>query len=392
MLTNSITPDMLGGLNRYVRELAAALVQSGVPVTVATKRVDPEHPLFEIGRDGVEIHRYDVTPKRSPHFLVSYPARSARSVWRELDAHRGPGDVVHGHYPLSALTAAARRRQYVYTFHAPVYREVLSERQNSYRLPRALQRTVVRGTQEVEKRVLTGAARIALLSEFTRNELAALDPQTAAQADLIPGGLDVHRFSPGPTRRVDDWAAGATDLLFTARRMAPRMGIVELVQAMTPIVRDLPGTRLAIAGSGALRPEIEREIRERGLEDSVRLLGRISDEDLVRWYRSASLVVMPTQELEGFGLTTAEALACQTPVVGTPAGATPEILSLVDPRLITRDTTPEALAEGIVDMLRDPEALRRAGEAGRRLTVETMSWESVAARYLELYRTLPASG
>ena len=170
------------------------------------------------------------------------------------------------------------------------------------------------------------------------------------------------------------------------------MGIVELVKAMTPIVRDRPGTRLAIAGSGALRPEIEREIRERGLQDSVRLLGRISDEDLVRWYRSASLVVMPTQELEGFGLTTAEALACQTPVVGTPAGATPEILSLVDPRLITRDTTPEALAEGITDMLRDPDALRRAGEVGRRLTVETMSWESVAARYLELYRTLPASG
>ena len=43
-------------------------------------------------------------------------------------------------------------------------------------------------------------------------------------------------------------------------------------------------------------------------------------------------------------------------------------------------------------MLRHPDALRRAGEVGRRLTVETMSWESVAARYLELYRTLPASG
>ena len=86
MLTNSITPDMLGGLNRYVRELSAALVQTGVPVTVATKRVSPEHPLREVGPDGVEIHRYDVTSKRSPHFLVSYPTRIARSVWRELDA------------------------------------------------------------------------------------------------------------------------------------------------------------------------------------------------------------------------------------------------------------------------------------------------------------------
>ena len=217
MLTNSITPDMLGGLNRYVRELSAALVQKGVPVSVATKRVSPEHPLREVGPDGVEIHRYDVTSKRSPHFLVSYPTRIARSVWRELDAYSGPGDVVHGHYPLSALPAAVRRRQYVYTFHAPVYREVLSERQNSYRLPRVLQRTVVRGMQEIEKRVLTGAARIALLSEFTRNEARGTGRTDRRPDRLIPGGLDVHKFSPGPTRRVDDWAAGATDLLFTAR-------------------------------------------------------------------------------------------------------------------------------------------------------------------------------
>ena len=269
---------------------------------------------------------------------------------------------------------------------------MLSERQNSYRLPRVLQRTVVRGMQEIETRVLTGAARIALLSEFTRNELAALDAQTAAQAELIPGGLDVHKFSPGPTRPSRRLGGGRDGPAVHGQTHGSSHGDRRARPGDDADRARPPGTRLAIAGSGALRPEIEREIRERGLQDSVRLLGRVSDEDLVRWYRSASLVVMPTQELEGFGLTTAEALACQTPVVGTPAGATPEILSLVDPRLITRDTTPEALAEGIADMLRDPEALRRAGEIGRRLTVDTMSWESVAARYLELYRTLPAPG
>jgi glycosyltransferase involved in cell wall biosynthesis len=390
MLTNSVTPDLLGGLNRYVRELSAALVRKGVHVTVATKRVRPELPVREVGSDGVEIHRYEVTPKSSPHFLVSYVPRIATSVWRELNAHADSTDVVHAHYPVSAVPAGLRRVPYLYTFHAPVHREVLSERQGSYRLPGALERSVVRGVQEMERFVTGRAARIALLSEFVRNELAALHPDVARRASLIPGGLDVQRFAPKPTPRQDDWSAQATRLLFTARRLTPRMGILELIRAMPTVIDALPGTRLAIAGSGGLSHAIEREIADRGLGENVRLLGRISDDELVRWYRSSSLVVMPTQELEGFGLTTAEALACGTPVVGTPAGATPEILEPIDPRLVTRDTTSEALAEGIIGLLPDEDALRRAGEAGRRFVAETMGWDTVADRYLELYAELPA--
>lgn len=392
MLTNSVTPDLLGGLNRYVRELSAALVRKGMHVTVATKRVRPELAMHEVGDDGVEIHRYEVTPKSSPHFLVSYAPRIAAAVWRELGAYRGTSDVVHAHYPVSAVPAALRRVPYVYTFHAPVHREVLSERQGSYRLPRALERSVVWGVQEMESFVTGRAARIALLSEFVRNELASLHPGLARNAALIPGGLDVRRFAPASTPRQDRWAEQATRLLFTARRLTPRMGILELVRAMPAVVELFPGTRLAIAGSGGLQCRIEREIRERGLGETVRLLGRISDDELVRWYRSSSLVVMPTQELEGFGLTTAEALACGTPVLGTPAGATPEILEPIDPRLVTRDTTPEALAEGIVSVLGDDDALQRAGATGRRLVAETMGWDTVAERYLELYAELTARG
>jgi glycosyltransferase involved in cell wall biosynthesis len=82
-------------------------------------------------------------------------------------------------------------------------------------------------------------------------------------------------------------------------------------------------------------------------------LGRVSDEDLVRWYRSADLVVLPTQELEGFGLATAEALASGTPVLGTPAGATPELLTDLDPGLVAADVTPDAIADAVIAMTSD---------------------------------------
>ena len=52
MLTNAVAPDKLGGLERYVRELSAALVSLGLPVTVLTKRISDDDPQEETGSDG----------------------------------------------------------------------------------------------------------------------------------------------------------------------------------------------------------------------------------------------------------------------------------------------------------------------------------------------------
>ena len=62
----------------------------------------------------------------------------------------------------------------------------------------------------------------------------------------------------------------------------------------------------------------------------------------------------PVFALEGFGLVTVEALACGTPVLGTPVGATPELLKPLDPALLARDASTEALAEGILAFLKRP--------------------------------------
>jgi len=231
------------------------------------------------------------------------------------------------------------------------------------------------------------ASRVLVLSDFMRHELAALAPAAAASAVVVSGGIDTGRFRPGP---VDphEWADAAAPLLVVARRLTPRTGVAELVEAMPAVLASRPGARLAILGDGGQRDVVAARIRALGLGDSVRMLGRVSDDELVQWYRRATLVVMPTQELEGFGLTTAEAMACGTPVVATPVGANPEVVAYLDASLLATGAAPADIAAVVVEVSGDDQRLARLGARARDAVHPHMSWAAIADRHLELYREL----
>lgn len=382
LISNAITPDRAGGLERYVRQLGTALSARGADVMILARRVDPGDPERTVDPDGVEIRRFSTPPRSNPLYALGYPLASARAVLETVSSET-PKRVVHGHYPLQALPLALRGGRYLYTFHAPAHREIAPERQGAYALPGPAEQAAVALMRRGESRIVCKAAKVVVLSEFMRSQAAALGARADA-ISLLPGGLDGERFSPGPPIQHPS-ARGAGPLLFTARRLVPRTGVLELVEAFAAIAARVPDARLAIAGRGALEQQLRARIRALGLEQRVLVLGWISDEELVGWYRAADLVVMPTQQLEGFGLTSAEALACGTPVLATPVGANPELLRRLDGSLITRDASPAAIAETALDLLDDRTRLNELAGRARASVWPALSWSNVADGYLELY-------
>ena len=302
-------------------------------------------------------------------------------VARELRARSG---VVHAHYPLPAVAPRLLRRPYLYTFHAPVHREVLTERADSYFLPKATQGIAVRGTRALEKAALGGARELVVLSEHAKGEAELISADVGARALLLPGGVDLERFSPGPPI-ADEWADEARPLLFVARRLGFGTGVLELVEAMKVVLAELPGARLAIAGSGVAEQAVRERVRSEGLTGAVRLLGRLSEAELAGWYRAAGLVVVPSQQLEAFGLSTVEALACGAAVVATPVGGSPELLEPLDSRLLSASPRPKSIAEAIVLLWRDPAVLDSVRSRARSRVAPDMGWPDIAGRYRALY-------
>jgi glycosyltransferase involved in cell wall biosynthesis len=196
---------------------------------------------------------------------------------------------------------------------------------------------------------------------------------------MVANGLDTDLFSPDPAQ-----ARSESELLCVGRASDPNKGIPALLRALALLPAPVTLTLVDVAES-----EARRWARELGCGERLRITGRVTTDELVRLYRRAALVVVPSR-YEGFGLPAAEAMACGAPVVATQAGALPEVVGVGGGGVLVPPDDPEALAKAIRALLEQPETRRALGaRAGARIDA-AYAWPRVAERTVSQYRAILA--
>jgi glycosyltransferase involved in cell wall biosynthesis len=357
LLVADVDPlTVIGGGERLLAGHAGGLAALGHEVVVCSGS-----PGSLRGPDGMRVLRVG----RSPGTF----GRAARAV-RSLRP-----DIVVGYQPASAVGAlqAARRLGIAtaYVFSSAWHEEYGTRRPRPRRAGAALRRAVERASLRVSDRVV-------VLSAYSGKRLRLAHPGLEPVVRLVPGGVDPTRFTPDGGREAARSRLGfpkGRPTLLTVRNLVARMGLDNLVAALPVVAGPFPEVRLIVAGDGPLRPALEAQSRDLGMAARVRFAGFVPDGSLPDHYRAADLVVLPTRTLEGFGLTSVEALACGTPVLGTPVGAIPEILHPLDPALVSESASPAGIAAGIVRALRT--ARSGFADRARRHVLERYTWERV---------------
>jgi len=175
----------------------------------------------------------------------------------------------------------------------------------------------------------------------------------------------------GATARADLGLPGSAPVLVSVSRLFHWKGHSDLLRALALVRRELPDTRLLIAGvddpgGGTEKPGLASELRaliaSLDLGDHVSLLGYRPD--VPRLMAAADVYAMPSFE-EPFGLVFAEAMAMKRPVVALDNGGTPEVVAHGHTGLLSRPGDVGALAANLLALLRDPGLRARMGETGR---------------------------
>ena len=386
-----------GGTGRYVYETARRLVERGHRVSVITRRRG-DVPARESIR-GIDVHRYDleVAERVGPAVVAQLPDAAATVADHASAIVDGsPVDVLSAQGPVTSLLVdrhvdddVAR----VPTFHSPWPTEYRIRTRNERWGPRRRLNAAIRW--HAERTLIAGADHVVTLSDFMRGELLetyGLDLDAA----VVPGGVDAERYGP-EAASADGGSAGQLDAgapaFLTVRRLAERMGHEPLLRAFAAVVEEHPEAHLYVAGDGPLRGRLERLAASLGLDDHVTFLGYVPDPALPSVYASADVFVLPTTELEGFGLATLEALASGLPVLATPVGGSVEVLSDLagDPSIpaptLAASADAGALADGMDAWAAvSEEALAEAGRVARRYARQRYPWERTVDGLVSIYR------
>jgi glycosyltransferase involved in cell wall biosynthesis len=302
-----------------------------------------------------------------------------RSVLPEIRSRSSPV-LVASHFALyaSALLPNLSRLNHVVHFHGPWAAETAAE---------GRRRANVAAKRVIEHAVYSTAKAFITLSQAFKNVLTSQYGADPARVYVVPGGVDLERFFLGDrdaARARLAWPRQAL-ILFCVRRLVRRMGLESLIEAFAAVGPKHPDAILIIGGSGPLRTELEAKVKSHNLSGQVLFTGFIPETDLPSAYQAADLSIVPSQNLEGFGLTTVESLACGTPVLVTPVGGLPEILNPLDSNLVMPSQDTGVMSDRIDQFLCGKMAVPST-EKCREHVEANFAWPKIAEQVKDIYR------
>lgn len=353
-VTDVSISEAVSGAERVLFEQSTRLQKRGHNVHILTRRQWGHKSNLEIIQF-VKEWRYDVEQRNSLSFIKSILLNSKR-LFESLQ-NQYSFDCINFHQPFSAFgvihSPASKKVKKVYTCHSLSFEEFQSRNPrptNSIkRLPYSFN---IQARKLIERKVLNGSDRIAVLSQFTQEKLWRVYEIPSGKIVVIPGGVNLQRFSPAinkiEIRRCLNIPREKM-ILFTVRDLEPRMGLENLIYALKEVIKVVPDSYLVLGGQGPLKSSLISLSHELGVERYIKFVGFIPEKELPDYYRMADIFILPTMELEGFGLITLEALASGVPVLGTPVGGTVEILGKLGSKYLFKDTKPESMASLIIE-------------------------------------------
>ena len=361
-------PTTPGGMERYIYELIHKLAINQDQIELCGVGL-PEQEDISIAN--IRLHNL-----ASPHSKIWQRLWSIRSNFRQINLNHFDAVSLHfALYSFPILDLLPKSLPITFNFHGPWAAESQEELLNK-------QLTIWIKQHLVEKNTYNQCDRFIVLSRAFGNILHQQYEIPWEKIHIIPGGVDVKHFKNNLSRLAAREQLGwptERPILFTSRRLVHRMGIDKLLTAIAKIKPVVPDIWLAIAGRGHIQTSLEKQVVELGLENQVRFLGFLPDQQLPIAYHAADLTVMPSQSFEGFGLAILESLACGTPVLCTPVGGMPEILQPFTPELITDSIAVDSLANKLQEVMLAKIVLPTREEC-RNYAAENYDWTNIAQR------------
>jgi len=362
-------PD-IGGVNKYVLDLSEQLVKTGHTVKVICAN-EPNSDLKNI--NGINIRRLKYLFKvTNTNITLTLPFEILRSKF----------DIIHTHMPtpwsadISILIGKIMKKKTVITIHNDMDKtsflsKIITEiyLHTIFLLSLSLVDKIIIVNDEWEK----SFSNTSNILKRYKNKIS-----------FLPNGVNNEFFKPLNIRREKDTVLFVSVL----DKHHKFKGLDYLLKAIEIVKESIPDIKLIIVGEGELKKFYINIAKDLNIEKNVEFLGEKKQKDLVKLYSKSSLFVLPSIEIEGFGIVAIESMACKTPVVVTNIVGAAKDIKENNSGLIVPPKNLQALAESIIKILKNPKLSEKMGQNGAELVKERYSWKKIAKSVENTYEKI----
>lgn len=373
LMLNYEFPPVGGGAGRATFYIARELVKKGHDVDVITSSF--QNLINEENIEGVRVYRVK-SWRKSIHEaalggVVSYVALG--SLKALALSGQNNYDIIHCFFglptgPIAYLLKKTRKLPYVLSLRGsdvPGY-DPFSGIGPLYKI-----------TGPVNKLIWQEADRVVVLSKGLEKLAAKF---LKLKYHVIYNGVDPKRF---PQRKKHITHGGRIELICVSR-LLKRKGIDLLLLALSDL--KAVNWRLTVIGKGNFETDLKTLTKRLKLQQKVRFLGYIPNEELYLHYQRSDIFVLPSLT-ESFGIVFAEAMACGLPVIGTTVGGIPEVVAHNENGLLVKPNDQLSLMRAINTLVKNKDLRKKMGQASRRRIITHFTWEKVSQDYLKLYQS-----
>jgi len=390
LITREYPPEVYGGAGVHVAELVRAL-RAGSDLDVRVRAFGHERD-----EDGVSSY---LVP---PGLVGANPALATLGVDLEIAQDAAGADIVHSHtwYANAAghLASMLHGIPHVVTAHSlePLRPWKAEQLGGGYRV-----------SSWIESMSFAGAAAVVAVSDGMRRDILRSYPfLDESKVVVVHNGIDLERW-----KKVDDAELVRSLGIDPERPSVVFVGRITRQKGLPYLLRAAallpPEVQLVLCAGAPDTPEILAEVQAGVAALAEERTGVVWIDRLLSQHELSAVLTQATTFVcpsvyEPLGIVNLEAMACGAPVVGTATGGIPEVVddgvtgrlvpieqlqdgtgTPVDPDKFVRD-----LADTLIEVVSDPEAAARMGEAGRQRAEAEFGWDRIALRTQEIYASL----
>ena len=350
-----------GGVTSYLLTLARGLKEKGCDVLMATSGGEREEDFKVMGCRTIQLD-IDTKSEFNPRIYVALGVLKKMVQTEKID-------IIHSHTRVTQIMGEILSSQ-MKCVHVSTCHGYFKPNVGRTLFPAWGKKTIA-------------------ISKEVKNHLMNDFHQPEKQIELIPSGVDIVQFEPIDASQKENvrekYRLGDESIIGIIARLSDVKGIDILIKAMSRIHKIDPKVKLLIVGEGKEERFLKSLVNDLQLKSCIQFLPIVNRTNEI--LSVLDIFVMPSRQ-EGLGLSIMEAQASGLPVVASNVGGIPTLIEHDVTGILVVKESPEALADALLDLLKDTDKRNRLGQAGRAFIVQHYSSPKMIDKTYQLYQSL----